>query len=223
MGSMKGFYAVLAAIAVIGAGALLWARSGAATLPAEPLSTAAIEAAKSFGGYAVGSDSAPIEIIEYADFQCPACSQFWILTMPQVHQRLIGSGKVRWVFRDFPLDSHDKSRLAHHAAACASDQGLFWPMHDKLYGEQRDWYGLSRAEGTFRDYAREIGADPAAYDECMGEGRHRARIQASFENALTVGVSSTPSFVVGDRIYPGALPFDDLNALVDSLLEAAAQ
>lgn len=223
MGAMKVFYAVLAAIAVIGAGALLWARSGAATLPSEPLSTAAIEAAKSFGGYAVGSDSAPLEITEYADFQCPACSQFWILTMPQVYERLIGTGKVRWVFRDFPLESHDKSRLAHHAAACASEQGLFWLMHDKLYGAQRDWYGLSRAEGTFRDYAAEIGADAAAYDECMGEGRYRARIQASFENALSVGIGSTPSFLIGDRIYPGALAFDELNALVDSLLEAGTE
>ncbi len=223
MGSMKGFYAILGAIAVVGVGGILWARSGASRLPSEPLSAGAIQAAKGFGGYVVGSESAPIEVIEYADFQCPACSQFWVLTMQQVYERLISTGKVRWVFRDMPLEMHDKARLAHHAAACASEQGLFWPMHDKLYSEQRVWFGLARAEGTFRDFAREIGADPGGYDECMGEGRYRARIQASFENAVSVGVSSTPSFVIGDRIYPGALPFDEFNSIVDSLLEAGTQ
>jgi protein-disulfide isomerase len=220
---MKGFYAILGGIAVVGVGALLWARSGASRLPSEPLSAAAVQAAMGFEGYVVGSDTAPIQVIEYADFQCPACSQFWVLTMPQIYERLIGTGKVRWTFRDMPLDAHDKAQLAHHAAACASEQGLFWPMHDKLYAEQRVWYGLERAEGPFRDYAREIGADPAAYDECMGEGRYRARIQASFENAISTGVSSTPSFVIGDRIYPGALPFDDFNSIIDSLLEVGTQ
>jgi protein-disulfide isomerase len=220
MGGMKIFYAAIGGIAVVGFGALFWARSSASTLPSDPIPTAAVEAAKGFGGYVLGTDSAPVEIVEFADFQCPACKGFWVLTMPDVRQRLIATGKVRWVFRDFPLDAHDKSRLAHHAAACAGEQGLFWPMHDKLYERQAEWSSRGRAEKLFESYAEAVGADAGQYDQCMSEGRYRARLQASYEQSVSVGVTSTPSFLIGNRIYSGALPFDPLRALVDSLAAA---
>jgi protein-disulfide isomerase len=217
---LKPFYALLGAIAVAGAAWLyLSARNDAQPAMAEPLSVGAVAAAAAFPGYTLGSDSAPVEVIEYADFQCPACGQFAVLTMHDVRERLITTGRVRWRFRDFPLDTHDKSRLAHHAAACAGEQNRFWEMHDQLYFGQARWYGeRSGAAGRmFRDYARAAGLDVDAYEACMDSGRFRARIEASVREGLDLGVSSTPTFIIGNTRIAEALPYDPFRRIIDSL------
>ncbi len=217
MAAMKGFYVGIGAVAVIGAGALVMAGRSGGVLPAGPIDLAAIEAGRAFTGYTVGNEDAPVEVIEFADFECPACRVQWVLTVPDVKQRLVATGRVKFTFRDFPLDSHLQTRAAHHAAACTGDQGLFWQMHDKLFATQNEWTGPGNAERRFRGYAGEVGADLEAYDACMTDGRHRGRIQASIEAGLTMGVSSTPSFVIGDRLFRGGLAYDEIKAIVDSL------
>jgi protein-disulfide isomerase len=178
-----------------------------------------VAAAGDFPGYLLGSDSAPVEVVEYADFQCPACAQFAILTMHDVQERLIQAGRVRWRFRDFPLEDHDKSRLAHHAAACAGEQNQFWAMHDQIYYGQSRWYSTrpSAAARTFRDYGRAIGLDLDAYDACMETGRYQARIEASVQEGIGIGVNSTPTFVIGGAKVPGSLPYDGLRRMIDSI------
>lgn len=216
---LKPFYALLGVIAAGGAVWLFLAARSDSPPSAEPLPLGAVTAASGFPGYALGSDSAPIEVIEYADFQCPACGQFAVLTMHDVRQRLIATGRVRWRFRDFPLDSHDKSRLAHHAAACAGEQNRFWEMHDQLYFGQARWYGASPGAATrmFRDYARAVGLDISAYDACMDGGRYRARIEASVKEGLDLGVNSTPTFIIGNTRIAEALPYDRFRRIIDSV------
>ena len=224
MAGMKGFYMVLGGIALVGTGALWWASNGGgAGLPSDALSRAAIDAERAFPGYVEGSEDAPVELIEYADFQCPACRQFWVLTVQDIKSRLVPTGQVRYVFRDFPLDMHPHARVAHHAAACASEQGSFVAMHDMLFGNQNDW-GLQAGSPirTFRGYAEQIGLDVASYDTCMTEGRYRARIQASVENGVAQGVTGTPTLIIGGRAY-GSMPYDDLKGIVDSLLALETQ
>ncbi|NIR45311.1 MAG: thioredoxin domain-containing protein, partial [Gemmatimonadetes bacterium] len=112
--NMKVFYIGLGVIAVAG-GVALWlaARGGGGG----PVSVAPMPVdIGSFDGYTIGSDSAPVEVVEFADFQCPACARFAILTAPDLKSRLVATGRVRWTFRDFPLPIHDKAELAHHAA-----------------------------------------------------------------------------------------------------------
>ena len=216
----KQFYALLGGIAVVGV-AWLWlsARGGSQPPVLETLPAGAVTAAGDFPGYVLGSDSAPVEVVEYADFQCPACAQFVILTMHDVKERLIQTGRVRWRFRDFPLESHDKSRLAHHAAACAGEQNQFWAMHDQLYYGQARWYN-ERSAGAgrmYRAFARAIGLDLGAYNACMESGRYQARIEASVQEGLRIGVGSTPTFLIGDTRVVQALPYDPLRQLIDSL------
>ena len=223
---MKVSYRLLSAVAVAGMGAL-WGSgcSGAASLPDTPLASGAIDAERGWAGYVEGSADAPIELIEYADFQCPACRQFWVLTVQDVKSRLVPTGQVRYVFKDFPLDgAHPNARTAHHAAACADEQGSFVPMHDRLFTSQSDW-GLQPGSplGMFKGFAEEIGLDVDAYDTCMGEGRYRARIQASLESGVEQGVTSTPTLIVGGLRYNGGMPYDRLKAIVDSLLEVETQ
>ncbi len=225
MAGMKGFYRILGGVAIAGAGALWWSScSGAASLPEHPISRGAIDAERGWPGYVEGSAEAPIEVIEYADFQCPACRQFWVLTVEDVKNRLVPTGQVRYVFKDFPLDGpHPHARAAHHAAACASDQGSFLAMHDMLFNNQGEWgLQLGSPLGKFKGYVEQIGLDGEAYNACMGEGRYRARIQASVESGLDLGVTSTPTLVIGGRLYTG-MPYDRLKAIVDSLLEVETQ
>ena len=223
MAGMKGFYVGFGALVVGGAGVLLVAMGrGAAELPSGPIEVAAIESGRGWGGYVVGDADAPVEIIEYADFECPACRVQWVLTVQDVKQRLVATGRARYAFRDFPLSMHVNSRPAHHAAACADEQGMFEQMHDELFRMQDKWTGRSDAETRFRRYAGDIGLELDQYDACMEEGRYRGRIQASIEGGAALGVTSTPTFIIGNRLYT-RISYDGIKAIVDSLTAVASQ
>ncbi|MGH7580647.1 MAG: DsbA family protein [Gemmatimonadales bacterium] len=217
---MKRFYAILAGVAVLGIGALgfLLSRPRVSSIPAnvtiQPSDTAG------FRGYLKGSDSAPVEITEYADYQCPFCQTFATLQMPTIEERLIKTGRLRWRYRDFPLQQHPFARLAAHSAACADEQGKYWQQHDRIYEGQSDWAAARDAGDLFRDYARGIGLDVARYDQCMESGKYAGRIQASQEEGVRAGVSSTPTLLVGNRLYQGRIDSDAIRRLVDSLAPA---
>ena len=209
---LKPFFLGLGAIAVIGVGAI-WMAWGGGSAPTEaaPLPVSA----GSFEGYVLGSDTAAVEVVEYADFQCPACARFAILTAPEVKAQLVNTGRVRWRFMDFPLPSHDKAELVHHAAACAGEQGGFWAMHDVLFRNQGAWVRSRRPKQVLRDLAEAIGLDVKQYDDCMGSNRYAARIAATKADAVAVGVSSTPSFVIGGLLISGHLAYDSVVTLVE--------
>jgi protein-disulfide isomerase len=217
---MKRFYAILVGVALLGLGALgfLLSRPRVASIPAnvtiQPSDTAG------FRGYLKGSESAPVEITEYADYQCPFCQTFATLQMPPIEERLIKTGKVRWRYRDFPLQQHEFARLAAHSAACADEQGKYWEQHDRIYQGQGEWAGARDAGDHFRNYARAVGLDVARYDECMESGRYAGRIQASYEEGVKAGVGSTPTLLVGNRLYQGRIDSDAIRRLVDSLAPA---
>ena len=99
---------------------------------------------------------------------------------------------------------------------------MFQQMHDELFGMQDKWTGRSDAESRFRRYAGDIGVDLDRYDACMEEGRYRGRIQASIEGGVALGVTSTPAFIIGDRLYSG-ISYDRIRAIVDSLTAVASQ
>ncbi|MCH7874645.1 MAG: thioredoxin domain-containing protein [Gemmatimonadetes bacterium] len=218
---LKGFYVGLVVVAVAGATAIWWARQSAANanMPLEvgPLPVTG----ESFPGYSMGSDSAPVEIIEYADFQCPACALFAVLTVPDVKQRLVATGQVRWTFRDFPLDIHRNAVPAHLAAACADEQGKFWDMHDLLFFRAADWIRERRPKRRFRGFAKELGLDMRRYGECMSSRRHLGRFAASRQQGLALGVKSTPSLLIGNLLVVGGITYDSVKALVDRAAAAS--
>jgi protein-disulfide isomerase len=223
---LKPFYGLLGVIAAAGAGWLfLSARDSSPPVTAAPVPVGGTATESAFPGFTMGSDTAPIEVVEWADFQCPACGQFAVLTMHDVRERLIATGRVRWRFRDFPLDIHDKARLAHHAAACAGEQGRFWEMHDQLFLGQSRWSAQRSgpAARTFRDYARAIGLDVGAYEACMEGGRYQARIEASVREGVDFGVNSTPTFIIGDAKVAQALAYDPFRRIIDSLTALKAR
>ncbi len=218
-GGMNRFYLVLAAVVVIGLAALGYSalRPSPVSIPANVTVVAADTAG--FRGYLLGSASAPVEVTDYADYQCPACGTFEAVQFPDIQSRLIAGGRVRWRYRDFPLNQHQHARLAAHAAACADDQGKYWPMHRFLYEGQSDWAEASdrAASDEIRGYARSAGVDLGKYDACMSSAKHAGRIQASLDEGEKLGVNSTPTLLIAGRLYPGVMTYDGLRHLVDSL------
>ena len=220
---MKRFYAILATVAVLGLATLgyLLAKPATVSIPANVTVTASDTAG--FHGYVKGSETAPVEITEFADYQCPFCQTFATLQMPTIEQRLIDTGRLRWRYRDFPLQQHPFSRLAAHSAACADEQGKYWVQHQRIYEGQAEWSTARDAVGIFRRYAKENGLDLTRYDDCMAAGKFAGRIQASYEEGVRLGVSSTPTLLVGRRLYQGRFDSDAITRLVDSLAPHATQ
>ena len=214
---MKGFYATLAGVAVIGAGVLGWMLSRPRTVSIPANVTVQVADTAGFRGYVLGSDSAKVEISEYADFECPFCQTFDEVQFPTIKERLIDTGRLRWRYRDFPLQQHPFSRIAAHSAACADEQGKYWAQHAIIYRHQQDWAGMRDAAPLFRALADSNRLDLARYDACMTSAKYAGRIQASYDEGVRVGVNSTPTLLVGGRLYQGRLDSDAIVRLVDSL------
>jgi protein-disulfide isomerase len=222
---LNRFYYILGAVAVGGVAILAYTASrGKVSIPANVV--VQVNDTSGFHGYYLGSDSAPITVTEYADFECPACQQWYAVQFPTIEERLIQTGKVRWRYRDFPLDApHPHTRVVAHAAACADEQGKYWPMSHRIYTWEPRWPEMGDASGVFRDYAKELGLDLGKYDACMQAARYAGRIEASKTEGIQVGVESTPTFLINNRLYPGgsAVNYDMLKALLDSVQAAPAK
>jgi protein-disulfide isomerase len=208
------FYYVLGAAGLAGIAALVYQvqKPKSVSIPVNVTVLAADTAG--FRGYLLGSDSAKVEVTEYADYQCPVCQDFESVQFPAVRQQLIETGIVRWRYRDFPLDMHPNSRIAAHAVACANEQGKFQEMHLALYRNQQEWAPMKNPAGTFSGYAGTAGADVSRYDECMQSAKYAGRIQASYEEGMKLGVTGTPNFVIGGRLYTTTMPSDSIRAIV---------
>lgn len=218
------FYLVLGALALAGIAALVYQvkKPKGVSIPANVTVLAADTAG--FRGYLMGSDSAKVEISEYADYQCPFCGDFATVQFPAIRQQLIATGLVRWRFRDFPLEMHPHSRVAAHAAACADEQGKFWDMHTAIFEHQSEWSPVRDASGRFRGYAQQLGLELPKYNECMHRAKYAGRIQASVEEGTRLGVTGTPTFLIGGRLYSDrASTSDSIRALVMNLLPKPAK
>ncbi|MGH7700302.1 MAG: DsbA family protein [Gemmatimonadales bacterium] len=215
---MRRFYVLFGVVLVAGAAAMWYAASAS---PESGLvgAPSPMPAADGFRGFTLGSDSAPVEIVEYSDFECPFCAQFAAVQMPVIREQLIQTGKVRWRYRDFPLPSHRYARYAAHAAHCAGEQEKFWEMHDQVFFTH-SWAQTNRDPSRlFRDLARAAGLDVGAYDACMESERHAGRIEASRLEGERLGVNATPTFFVnGRRLAAAGYGSDVFKGMVDSLI-----
>jgi protein-disulfide isomerase len=164
-----------------------------------------------------------VQVIEFADFECPACAQFATLAEPDIKKRLIDTGIISYRFHDYPLAMHRNTWQASNAAACADEQGKFWEMHDQLFNAQDQWNGqaTSRPKAQFEQYAKAIGLNVDQWETCYDTKKYEPRIKASEALALSRGASQTPTFIIGNKMIGGAISFDRFKALVDSALALA--
>jgi protein-disulfide isomerase len=173
-------------------------------------------------GHVIGSDSAPVEVVEFADFECPGCGSFATLAEPDVRSRLVNTGIVRFRFMDFPLaiDAHRNNRDAHLAAWCAGEQGKFWEMHDIIFQNQDRWNteATKRPDRPLAELARQVGVDPTQYERCVSSRKFAGQIQANFDEALRRQIRMTPTFIIGNKLLVGAASYDKFKAQVDEVL-----
>lgn len=171
------------------------------------------------GAHSIGAADAPVVIVEFTDFQCPYCSRHFAQTFPQIKADYIDTGKVRYVFKDFPLRSiHPQAQQAAEAARCAGEQGVYLEMHNALFSRQNDWSGRSDAGEIFVQLAGEIGADTDAFSACLASGRHAAAVQADLDEGARLGVNGTPGFFLNGYLLSGAQPYSVFQQAIDSLL-----
>ena len=218
----RAFYLALGAVAVAGVGGISWAmqRTRAAAAPITVPTAAAVRPGTARPeGYVMGSASAPVEIVEYADFECPSCMQFALIQEPDVRTRLVNTGQARYRLYDFQVTAaHRNSPAASLAAACAADQGKFWEMHDRLFAGQGDWNSqvTDDPKPVFAGYAQAVGLDAGRWTQCYDARTHLDRLAQHQQEAQRAQVPGTPAFVIGDRMLRGGATFDAIKALVDS-------
>jgi protein-disulfide isomerase len=166
---------------------------------------------KEGGSPTLGPVDAPVTVFEYSDYQCPSCRKAHEVSI-QIRERF--KGRIRWVFKDYPLERHRESRLMAQAARCAGEQERFWEYQDLLYT------GSSRPDSeTLVGFARQLELDEAAFSQCLDDGKYQAIIEKEKAAARDSGVSSTPTFIINGRLSPGYMSFDRMAALIEQELE----
>jgi protein-disulfide isomerase len=162
-----------------------------------------------------GPETAPVTIVEFSDFQCPFC----VRAQPTLQRlREAYGAKLRFVFLDFPLEIHPQAPKAHEAAACAGDQGKFWPMYDRLFAS-----GGKLEVADLKTYAGELGLDGAAFGACLESGRHAPATESALQEGQRHGVTGTPAFFINGRLLVGAQPFEAFAQIIDDELSRAAR
>ena len=158
-----------------------------------------------------GDKNAPITIVEFSDFQCPFCQSFH----PSV-QKLVDNypGKVRWIWKHFPLSFHAQAQTAAEASECAAEQGKFWEYSDKLFENQ----ALFTQSGIFEKIAGELGLNAGQFSTCLSSGKYSQKVEDDYSMGVAAGVSGTPGSFINDVYVAGAKSYDSLEQIVESLL-----
>jgi len=161
-------------------------------------------------GPSKGPEGAPVTIVEFSDFQCPYCSK-----ASKVAEQVLTAyaGKVRLVFRDFPLPFHDKAQKAHEAGRCAGDQGKFWELHDWMFANQG-----KLDVPAIKEAAKGLGIDAAKFDACVDGGTYAAKVKADLEAGAEIGVNGTPAFYINGKQLAGAQDFEKFKEAIDAEL-----
>ncbi len=209
----KPFGAILAIVGIVGVAALGYTVSRPAKVITLDPSAPPVAAA----GVLRGNPDAPVLVVEFADFECPACAQFATVTEPDVVTRLIETGEVAFRFMDFPItESHPNSVAAHNAAQCGNEQGKFWEMHDQIFARQFEWNSQATRtpKKVLEEIARAAGLDVAKWEDCFDSGRMLPQIAANRKEGERLRVRSTPTFIIGDRMEVGVLSYDRFRELV---------
>ena len=160
-----------------------------------------------------GDVNAPVTIIEWSDFECPFCTRFYTQTLGQIEKEYISTGKVKFIYKDFPLNFHANAQKAAEAAECAGEQEKYWEMHDKLFEE-----GVSGGVESFKQFASDIGLNTAEFNDCLDSGEMASEVQKDFSEGSSLGISGTPGFIINGKPVSGAQPFEVFKQIIDGEL-----
>jgi protein-disulfide isomerase len=176
-----------------------------------------------------GDPRAKVTIVEFSDYECPFCSRYTRDTWPLLEKGYVKTGKVKYVFRNFPIPAlHKQAVKAHQAALCAGEQNKYWEMHDLLFANSP-----KLGEAALIDYAGRAGLNVDLFKACLAGGKHLAQIQQDMSEAKRAGMTGTPTFFLGltpargermqvVRVLTGAQPYAAFEQVIDAMLTAEA-
>jgi protein-disulfide isomerase len=160
-----------------------------------------------------GDPDAPVTIVEWSDFECPFCARFYRQTLGQIEEEYVKTGKVKFVYRDFPLSFHANAQKAAESAECAGEQGKFWEMHDALFEK-----GVSGGVNSFKQFAADLELNTAEFDACLDSGQMASEVQKDMRDGSAVGITGTPGFMINGKLVSGAQPFSTFQQLIEAEL-----
>ncbi len=160
-----------------------------------------------------GNADAPITIVEFSEFQCPFCKKFFDETYLQIVKDYVDTGKVKYVFRDFPLEFHPNAQKAAEAAECAGEQGKYWEMHDALFTNQDKLDIVS-----LKSYAKELKLNTVKFDACLDNGDMAEEVKKDAVDGQSYGVSGTPAFFINGKLISGAMPYSAFVTEIEAAL-----
>lgn len=161
-----------------------------------------------------GKANAPVTIVEFSDYECPFCARFYVDTWGQLEEKYVKTGKMKFIYRDFPLSFHPQAQKAAEAAECAGEQGKYFGMHDLLFSK-----GVSGGVAGFKQYAKELGLDTGKFDTCLDSGKMAGETRKDFNDGQNAGVQGTPAFFVNGIMVSGAQPLQAFEQIIDAELE----
>lgn len=162
----------------------------------------------------LGDPNAPVTIIEFGDYQCPFCKKFFDDTEGKIRDAYIKTGKVKMVYRDFPLEQiHPYAFPAALASECARDEEKYWAYHDALFERQAKLSTLD-----FVALAGELGLDKAKFKQCFDGKKYEGEVRKDYNDGVAAGVTGTPTSFLNGKILQGALPYESFKAAIDTAL-----
>ena len=162
-----------------------------------------------------GDPDATVTIVEFSDFECPFCARFYSDTLSQIETQYIDTGKVKLVYRDFPLSFHQNAQKAAEAAECSGEQGKYYEMHDLLFER-----GVQGGVVSYKAYAQEIGLNTADFNSCLDSGAMASEVKKDFVDGQQAGVQGTPGFLVNGKLISGAQPFSVFQQVIEAELSS---
>lgn len=171
----------------------------------------------------LGNPDAELTIVEFSDYQCPFCARFHIQTFPLIIENYIKTGKVNFVYRDFPIISiHPNALPAALASECADDQGKFWQFNDLLFTNQEVWKNLDEQSVAlrFQEYAQLLELDVSEFESCLTDTIHLQEINKDLQDGRNYKITGTPGFFVGNEKIgyvkiDGAKPYADFVQIIN--------
>ncbi len=224
---MKKFYIVIGIVAVVGLAVVGLALRGGGSAASEPIDLPEdlpdSDLVALAQGEVYGDPDAPITIMEFGNYQCPACQTFAFQVKPQVDLAYIQTGQAKLVFHDFPTTPLPHSFLAARAVRCAGDQDRYFEYHDEVFRTLREWSAPRSPVGHFNDLAAQVGLDGQAFEMCLESDRHADVVTANLTLGLKLGVTGTPTIFVHDGGRPfqrlGGFQFIDIQQAVEAITQ----
>lgn len=166
----------------------------------------------------LGNKDAKVTVIEFADFQCPFCEQWFKQVEPEINKNYIDTGKIKFAFRHFAFLG-DESTWAAEASECANDQGKFWEFHDYLYNHQGAENSGAFSKDNLKSFAAVLGLDTATFNSCLDSDKHADLVKNDTNDGSTAGVSGTPATFINGMQISGACPYTTFDGAIKAEID----